>query len=84
MSYTATGAAPAVKILGTIEQSGVEDDFSAEVPVEIQFATGETTQTIWVQTSGDDRGVQYRGAAETNSPMKVSIPAGRGVLAVKK
>lgn len=78
--YTAKGAAPAVKISGTIEQSGVDDDFSIQAPVEIQFAKGPP-QTIWVETSND--GATF-SATVKEVPVKVSIPAGRGVLAVKR
>jgi hypothetical protein len=80
LAYTATGLAPAVKISGTIEQSGVEDDFSMEAPVEIQFAKGPP-QVIWVETSND--GASF-SATLKQAPVKVSIPAGRGVLAVKR
>ena len=78
--YTVKGVAPAVRISGTIEQSGVDDDFSIEAPVEIQFASGPS-QTIWVDTSNDGATVS---ATLRQAPLKVSIPAGRGVLAVKK
>jgi hypothetical protein len=80
LAYTAKGLAPAVRISGTIEQSGVDDDFSMEAPVEIQFAKGPP-QVIWVQTSND--GATF-SATLKQTPVKVSIPAGRGVLAVKK
>ncbi len=80
LAYTAKGLAPAVRISGTIEQSGVDDDFSMEAPVEIQFAKGPP-QVIWVQTSND--GATF-SAILKQAPVKVSIPAGRGVLAVKK
>lgn len=52
LKYTVKGAAPAVKISGTITQSMVDDDFSADVPVEIHFAKG-AAQTVWVRTSTD-------------------------------
>jgi aminopeptidase N len=78
--YAAKGVAPAVKLTGTIEQSGVDDDFSMEAPVEIQFAKGPP-QVIWVQTSND--GAPF-SATVKEVPVKVSIPVGRGVLAVKK
>jgi hypothetical protein len=78
--YAAKGVAPAVKLTGTIEQSGVDDDFSMEAPVEIQFAKGPP-QVIWVQTSND--GAAF-SATVKEVPVKVSIPVGRGVLAVKK
>jgi aminopeptidase N len=80
LSYSAKGVAPAVRLSGTIEQSGVDDDFSVEAPVEIQFAKG-APQTIWVQTSND--GATF-SATLKEVPVKVSIPAGRGVLAVKR
>jgi hypothetical protein len=80
LTYSAKGVAPAVRISGTIDQSGVDDDFSVEAPVEMQFANG-TSQTIWVQTSSE--GATF-SAALKQVPVKVSIPAGRGVLAVKK
>jgi hypothetical protein len=80
LEYTAKGAAPVVKVSGTIEQTNVDDDFSIEAPVEIQFAKGPP-QTIWVQTSND--GASF-SATLKEMPVKVSIPAGRGVLAVKR
>jgi len=52
LKYAVRGAAPAVKISGTVTQTGVDDDFSVEVPVEIQFAKG-APQTIWVRTSNE-------------------------------
>jgi hypothetical protein len=52
VKYTVSGAAPAVKITGTLTQSNVDDDFTIEAPVEIQFAKG-APQTIWVRTSGE-------------------------------
>jgi hypothetical protein len=41
-----------VKLSGTVTQTGVDDDFSIEAPVEIQFAKGPP-ETVWVRTSGD-------------------------------
>ena len=40
------------KVSGTVTQSGVDNDFSVDVPVEIQFAKG-VAQTLWVRTSND-------------------------------
>ena len=79
LNYAVKGTAPAIKLSGTIEQSGVDDDFSIEVPVEVQFANG--SQTIWVATSND--GATF-SASLKQAPLKVSIPIGRRVLAVKK
>jgi aminopeptidase N len=52
LTYKVTGAAPAFKVTGTLTQTGVDDDFTIEAPLEIQFAKG-TPQTIWVRTSGE-------------------------------
>lgn len=41
-----------LKVSGSVTESGVDDDFSADVPVEIQFAKG-AQQTVWVRTSND-------------------------------
>ena len=80
LDYSVKGAAPAVRISGSIAQSGVDDDFSIQAPVEIQFAKG-APRTIWVQTS--NQGATF-SATLKETPLKVSIPAGREVLAVRK
>jgi hypothetical protein len=41
-----------LKVTGTIEQSGVDNDFSIDVPVEIQFAKGPP-QIVWVRSSSE-------------------------------
>jgi aminopeptidase N len=41
-----------LKVSGIVSQSGVDNDFSVDVPVEIQFAKG-APQTVWVRTSND-------------------------------
>src|SRR5262249_60638775 len=52
VKFTTKGATPAVKVTGTVTQTGVDDDFSMEAPVEIQFAKGPS-QVVWVRTSSD-------------------------------
>jgi hypothetical protein len=54
LRYTVKGTAPAVKLSGTLEQSGADDGFSVDTPVEVQFAKG-LPQTIWVRTTGDEQ-----------------------------
>jgi aminopeptidase N len=54
LRYTLKGTAPTVKLSGTVEQSGADDDFSVDTPVEVQFAKG-LPQTIWVRTTGDEQ-----------------------------
>jgi len=41
-----------MKVTGTIEQSGVDTDFSVDVPVEVQFAKGPA-QILWVRSSSE-------------------------------
>jgi aminopeptidase N len=50
LTYSVKGAAPNVKVTGTVTQSGVDEDFSAVVPVEIQVARGKAI-TQWVRTA---------------------------------
>ena len=58
-----------LRVSGTIAQSGVDDDFSVDVPVEIQFAKG-ATQTVWVRTSND--GATF-SAAVKQAPVRITI-----------
>ena len=71
LKYAVKGVAPAVKISGSVMQTGVDDDFSADVPVEIQFAKG-APQTIWVRTSND--GASFT-ATVRQAPVHVVLPA---------
>ena len=78
--YSVKGKAPLWKVTGTVEQSAVDQDFSVEIPVEIQFAKG-ATQTVWVRTSNEPASFS---ATLKQPPLRVAIPAGVSVLAVKK
>jgi aminopeptidase N len=70
MRYTVKGVAPSVQLSGAVSQTGVDDDFSMDVPVEVQFARG-APQTIWVRTSGDE---QPFSATLRQAPVRVAIP----------
>jgi hypothetical protein len=50
LNYSVKGAAPNVKLTGTVTQSGVDSDFTAAVPVEITIAKGRT-MTQWVRSA---------------------------------
>jgi hypothetical protein len=52
LQYTVKGVAPAVTLSGTITQTGVEEDFSTDTPVEVQYGRG-APQILWVRTTGD-------------------------------
>ena len=77
VKYSVKGVAPAVKLTGSIVQSGVDDDFTVEIPVEVQFAKG-APQTIWVRSSGD--GGNFSATLKA-VPSRVAIP--NSVLAKK-
>jgi len=70
VKYSAKGVAPSVRITGTVTQTGVDDDFTTETPVEIQFAKG-APQTIWVRTSSDPASFS---ATVKQVPVRVVIP----------
>jgi aminopeptidase N len=76
---SAKGTVPSWKVSGTLEQSAVDENFSVDIPVEIQFAKG-APQTVWVRTSNEPSGFS---ATLKQLPLKVGIP-GSGVLAVRK
>jgi aminopeptidase N len=67
-----------LKVTGTVAQSGVDDDFSIDAPVEIQFAKG--SQIVWVRTSNES--VPF-SATLNQAPVRVSL-GGFSVLAAKK
>jgi hypothetical protein len=67
------------RVSGTVAQSGVDSDFSADVPVEIQFAKG-TPQTVWVKTSSEP--VSFSVTVK-QAPVRVSL-SGYSVLSAKK
>lgn len=80
LSYTVKGKAPSVRITGTLTQSGVDDEFGADVPVEIHFA-GRPPITHWVKTSAEPATFTI---TVKQAPARVVVPAGTGILAVRK
>jgi aminopeptidase N len=68
-----------LKVSGTVTQSGVDSDFSVDVPVEIQFAKG-ASQTVWVRTSSEP--VSFSVTVK-RAPVRVSIGS-YSVLSAKK
>ena len=76
LSYSVKGKAPALRLVGTVTQSEVEDNFSTLVPVEIQVARGQTI-THWVRTGGD--AVTFI-VPLTQTPLKVTLDAHYAVL----
>jgi hypothetical protein len=80
MSYAVTGGAGRWKVAGKVEQSGVDNDFSTDVPIEIQFAQSPA-QTVWVET-GDEPAPFTVTLSQL--PAKVTLGLGTSVLASKK
>lgn len=64
-----TGMAPAVKLSGVVEQTDSEGDFSADVPVEVQFPKG-APQTIWVRMNSDRKSFS---ATLPQTPSRIAI-----------
>ncbi len=71
LNYSIQGKIPAVEVKGTVTQTEVDEDFSADVPVEFQEGKGVTVQ--WVRSSSDP--TPFRAKAK-QTPSKVSIATG--------
>jgi hypothetical protein len=69
LTWTVKGAAPNLRLRGTVTQSGVDKDFSAAVPVEIVLGKGRT-MTQWVRSA--DVPVTFTVALKA-APQKVSL-----------
>jgi hypothetical protein len=80
LDYAVRGKAPAVRVNGTLKQSEVEDEFSADVPVEIQVGKSGGTITKWVRSADD--GASF-SVAMKQAPSKVGI-AMQSILAVRR
>jgi aminopeptidase N len=68
-----------LKVSGTLTQTGVDNDFSVDAPVEIQFAKG-APQIVWVRTSNDP--VSFSVTVK-QPPVRVSLGSS-SLLAAKK
>ncbi|HWY47945.1 MAG TPA: M1 family aminopeptidase [Bryobacteraceae bacterium] len=80
MKYSLSGKAPALKLTVTVEQSGVDDEFSVAVPVEIQFGKAKPLTRL-ARTSSEPA---VFTVALRQAPTKVVLDPGNSVLAVKK
>jgi aminopeptidase N len=76
LDYKITGKAPLWRVTGTVTQTGVSEDFSAEVPVEIQLGRLKPL-TLTVRASNEPAEFTVTAKAP---PTKVSIDT-RAVLA---
>ena len=80
LTSSVNGKAPALKLTVTVEQTGVDDEFSAAVPVEIQFRKAKTITRL-VRTSNEPAIFTIPVA---QPPSKVALDPGNSVLAVRK
>jgi aminopeptidase N len=78
LNWSVKGKAPALKLTGTVTQSGVDDDFTIEVPVEVHYAKGAPV-TFWVRTSNEPASFSF---TVKQAPAKVVLPFG-GVLTAR-
>lgn len=78
LTYSVKGKAPNVVVTGTVNQSDVDEHFSAWVPVEITTARGKTVK--WVAT-GEGAPFTVKLAL---APSKVALDPGASILAVRK
>jgi hypothetical protein len=69
LAWTLKGKAPNLRLVGTLTQSGVDPDFTALAPVEVQLARGRTT-TQWVRAGADP--VTFTVALQ-QAPLKVTL-----------
>jgi hypothetical protein len=76
LEYQVKGKAPALRLVGTVTQSDVDDDFATLVPVEIQLQRGRTI-TQWVRAGSSP--VTFT-VALTQPPAKVLLDPKRSVL----
>jgi hypothetical protein len=76
LSSSVKGAAPNVRLTGTVTQSGVDGDFTASVPVEIVIAKGRTV-TQWVRSA--DVPVTFTVLLKA-APLKVTLDPHYGLL----
>jgi hypothetical protein len=80
MTSSLSGKVPALKLTVTVEQTGVDDEFSAAVPVEIQFRRAKTITRV-VRTSNEPAVFTI---PVPQPPAKVALDPGNSVLAVKR
>jgi hypothetical protein len=76
LAWSIKGQAPSLRLVGTLTQSDVDEDFSAIAPVEIQVARGRSI-TQWVRSATDP--VVFT-VALTQPPLKVALDPHYAVL----
>ncbi len=80
-SVRTRGKAPAVEVVVSVKQSGVAEDFVAEIPVAVTPAKGGKPLVRWIRTGDEQAAASFRLNAP---PARVEVAPGAGVLAVRK
>jgi aminopeptidase N len=80
LSFAVQGKAPALKLNITVQQSGVDDSFSAFVPVEVQVR-GAKPATYWLRTDSEPVTITV---PMKQAPLAVVLDPAGSVLAVKR
>lgn len=68
LQQSAKGVGASVKLTGSLIQSNVDEDFAADVPIEVQYAKG--SETIWVRSTD---GSKTFSANLKQVPVRVAI-----------
>jgi hypothetical protein len=76
LTWTLQGKAPTLRLVGTVTQADVDEDFTTLAPVEIQVARSQT-MTQWVRTADDP--VTFTVPLQ-QPPLKVTLDPHHGVL----
>jgi aminopeptidase N len=76
LSWQLKGKAPALRLVGTLTESDVDEDFSAAVPVEIQLGKGRAI-IQWVRAETDP--VSFT-VPLSQAPLKVTLDPNHAVL----
>jgi hypothetical protein len=79
LQYGVRGKAPNLKLAGTLVQTGVPEDFSVDVPIEVQL--GKQKRIVWVRSSSEP--VPW-AIAVRQAPSRVILDPAGSVLAIKK
>jgi len=80
LQSSSRGRAPAVRVTVSVRQTGVYQDFSALVPVEIQFK-GAKSQIHWIRADSDPAPTVL---TLKQAPLRVALDPYGAVLAVKR
>jgi hypothetical protein len=80
LDYSVRGKAPALRVNGTVRQSGVDEEFSPDIPIEVQSAKGAAEVVKWVRTGDSPAGFTV---AVKQAGAKLNVPL-QSVLAVRR